>query len=313
MKQLLKMASGFLLSHETLSWPPLKIWVEITSVCNRECNECLNRLIHRENLHFMTKEEFSFILKKIPKATREVNLFHRGEPLLHKDIVWFIDLVKKEGKFVRLYTNGALDLGVEKILSLLRSSPDLIAFSLSHPLKEDFSSEKKAFEKAVKNVSLFLELRKREHLKKPYIKLEILSLGKEPDMKARKYLRENYDISSINKISFRKPHNWGGNLPLSIKKNTKIPNQCTFPWYALVILSDGTVTPCPQDFFGRLALGNIYQNDFEKIWNGEAMLDLRKRHAKRNLEGHACFHCDRIWRKTFLKVPLEHVRIFWER
>ncbi len=45
---------------------------------------------------------------------------------------------------------------------------------------------------------------------------------------------------------------------------------CTFPWYAMVICADGTVTPCPQDFGAKMVMGNVKEASLATIWNGPA-------------------------------------------
>jgi radical SAM protein with 4Fe4S-binding SPASM domain len=43
--------------------------------------------------------------------------------------------------------------------------------------------------------------------------------------------------------------------------------KCAIPWTGLDITADGNVAPC--HIFYDLVMGNIYENSFEDIWNGE--------------------------------------------
>ena len=311
MSKISKFIFPFLTGKISLKNPPFKVWIEITNLCNQNCLTCPNNMISEDKKRSMSIEEFSKISNALPKDVEEVNLFHRGEPFLHKDLLTFIKILKNKGKFVRLYTNGTLLKKTFPITKLFENPPDMIAFSVPNPLLEQTNDKNEYLNTSLKNLESLLAFRKQKKVKKIFIKLEILSLGKEKDAKAKKHLKDNYKLQTIDSITFRGPHNWGGNIEsFDIDKKRK-HNQCTFPWYALVIFADGTVTTCPQDFFGNLALGNIFDDDLQTIWNSKKMHDLRKLHVKRNIEeGHPCYNCDRIHRKTFLKVPLEYLRIF---
>ncbi len=49
---------------------------------------------------------------------------------------------------------------------------------------------------------------------------------------------------------------------------------CTYPWRWIMITSDGEVAACC--FMSRPALGNMYEQSLDEIWNGEVMQDLRE-------------------------------------
>ncbi len=55
--------------------------------------------------------------------------------------------------------------------------------------------------------------------------------------------------------------------------------RCHHPWTTLVVFADGTVTVCPQDYSGKLAVGNAADESLADIWNGRRMRELRAAHA----------------------------------
>ena len=84
----------------------------------------------------------------------------------------------------------------------------------------------------------------------------------------------------------------------------RIRSHCTFPWFALTIFWDGTVVPCPQDFFGVYPVGNVKDGDLREIWQGERMRELRRRMVAKDVKGlGVCPQCDQMQRKTILGVP----------
>jgi radical SAM protein with 4Fe4S-binding SPASM domain len=85
---------------------------------------------------------------------------------------------------------------------------------------------------------------------------------------------------------------------------------CTFPWYAMVICADGRVTPCPQDFWAKMAMGNVKSATLAEVWNGEAYRDLRRRFRSDLDSLPLCRKCDRLQRKTVGGVPLQYLATF---
>ena len=94
-------------------------------------------------------------------------------------------------------------------------------------------------------------------------------------------------------------HNWAGEIGGPGKGRKYSP--CTFLWASLIVFWDGTVLPCTQDFFGDLAVGNVKDATLADIWNGERMVELRKKAAAGDIADlKPCSACDRPWRDTFL-------------
>ena len=45
----------------------------------------------------------------------------------------------------------------------------------------------------------------------------------------------------------------------------------------MVICADGTVTPCSQDFWAKMNMGNVRTQSLKEIWNGAEMRAFRKK------------------------------------
>lgn len=48
----------------------------------------------------------------------------------------------------------------------------------------------------------------------------------------------------------------------------------------MVILWDGKVVPCCEDFDRKMVLGNVEVSSIEEIWNSNAMVNLRNKHVR---------------------------------
>jgi MoaA/NifB/PqqE/SkfB family radical SAM enzyme len=84
---------------------PFRLWVDITSRCNLKCPACPQRLLSPDDRRDMPEELLDLLAWqvfdfKIP----EVNLFHRGEPLLHPRFGYWARRFREAGALVRVCT-----------------------------------------------------------------------------------------------------------------------------------------------------------------------------------------------------------------
>ena len=62
---------------------PVRLWIESTSRCNLKCGYCPNKDVVKEDHGFMDFGLFTSIIDQVSDHAYDVNLFHRGEPLMH--------------------------------------------------------------------------------------------------------------------------------------------------------------------------------------------------------------------------------------
>jgi MoaA/NifB/PqqE/SkfB family radical SAM enzyme len=115
------------------SWTlPRTAWiqVEVTTRCNAACIYC-PRTAYRDAWHdrSLSPATFRRLLPAL-KKTRLVHLQGWGEPFLHPDFFTLTAMAKEAGCRVSTTTNGML-LNAEKLLQVVASGLDLIAFSLT--------------------------------------------------------------------------------------------------------------------------------------------------------------------------------------
>ncbi len=98
--------------------------------CNFNCPFCYNPQLVKKTTKCIPEEEIlSFLQKR--KGLLEGVVMSGGEPLLQKDIVEFIEKIKKRGYLVKIDTNGTHP---EKLLELIdRKLIDYIAMDVKAP------------------------------------------------------------------------------------------------------------------------------------------------------------------------------------
>ena len=82
-----------------------KIYVEITNRCNLSCSFCSKV---EKPLRNMTIEEFKCIIEKIKDYTDTIYLHVKGEPLVHPNLIEFLNVAEEHNIKVNLTTNGTL-------------------------------------------------------------------------------------------------------------------------------------------------------------------------------------------------------------
>ena len=296
-----------------LSYLPVRLWIEPTSVCNLRCIMCPNKDLEKSQKGFMDFDLFKKIVDEARSFVFDVHLLHRGESLLHPDFFKMVRYAHEAGLVTRFHTNGTL-LDEEKSYQLIESGLDQFAFSFDGFDQETYERIRvnASFEKTVGNIVRFLEIKKRLGVRRPYTILELIRFPGLFDDGGRTRLREFKDRFRglpLDKLVVKELHNWAGDFGSAHKGKSYAP--CTFLWHALIIFWDGSVLPCTQDFHGCYGLGNVREASISEIWNNEKMVELRRKVVAGDVADlTTCSQCDRLWRKQLLGIPRDYLGRF---
>lgn len=231
-----------------------RIYIEITNICNLNCEFCPNTKRKKE---FMNINKFEEIIKKINKYTNHIYLHVKGEPLMHPELDSILKIANNYNMNINITTNGRLLK--EKIQIINNNKIRQINISL-----HSFNN--------INEIKEILEI--IDKIKESYISLRLWN---------NKDNREIYDLLekhykkkiSLNNNRFSLTHN----IFLDIDKlfswpdisNEIITNYgtCKGAKKQLAILVDGTVVPCCLDNDGIINLGNIFNNSIDEIISSE--------------------------------------------
>jgi radical SAM protein with 4Fe4S-binding SPASM domain len=299
---------------------PARIWIELSSRCNLKCPFCMNRILPSSEKQDMDFDLYKKIIDEIAGKVYDINLFHRGEPLMNKDAASMIDYAAKKGIRTRIHTNATI-LGERLSREIILAGLDFISFSFDGYTRYKYEKNRPGarFEKTLSNIIGFLKIKKELGSGKPYTVIQVIQRPAESSSSKaagdKERFLKNFKGLPLNKLVIRAPHNWGGLLEVervgsSRDKNAKVIS-CTFPWYSLTVFYDGRVFLCPQDFKGRICIGDLNKSRISEIFNGVEIKEIRRSFRKDeicNLD--PCKDCDRIRRKTFLRIPFEYLGNF---
>ena len=315
-KNLGKLYYNYVRETEVVHSLPSRIWIEPTPSCNLACGHCPNGMDVQFPKGLMKMELFKKIIDELEGSLYDVNLFHRGESLIHKQLPDMVEYCHSKGMHTRLHTNAAL-MTQQWAKDLIGAGLSYVSFSVDGYTKDVYDKVRIGgdFDETVENIQRFLRLKDESANGKPFTILQVMEIGEdEPGREERKEtFKKMFNDTSLDRFVVRTPHNWAGDLDEfggGIGGSRRF-TPCTFLWYSMTIFFDGTVAPCPQDFFGKINIGNVAENSVRDVWNGEPMREMRRRMKQRDVTGLApCETCDILTRKTFMGVPSNYLSTF---
>ena len=276
----------------------LKIYVEITNVCNLKCSFCSQT--KREN-KFMNIVEFEEICQKIEPYTNLIALHVKGEPLLNPYLNQILFLCDKYNLKVNITTNATL---IDKKIDIILNSKAIrqINFSL-HSAKQNGMNKEIYMDKVFKaadeihsntNIIISYRLWNLQDIKANSINQDILTM-----------IGKHYKIENIVDIAKQ-------NEFLKCDENIFLNQDIEFEWpniqrekisdcgkcYGLrnqiAILANGDVVPCCLDGEGNIFLGNIFKSTLEEILNSQKSKNIIEGFQKGKLVEELCTKCGYI-------------------
>lgn len=291
-----------------LSYPPEYLQIDVTGYCNLRCKMCpqgIKKIIPQ-------KGTMAFSLyKRIIDSGVAVGVFNviltlTGEPLLHKQLVEMIRYAKDKRFRVMLSTNCTL-LTPSISEALIKSGLDEIILSFDTANKDLYEDYRRGarFDEVLNNILTFLEIRKRMKSYTPFPVMQ--NLQKFNPEKANPQIERDfwklfgkYDIWIIPKYF----SNWSGIMTqekelydesgISLHSQYKL---CLTVYQRIVVSWDGKVLSCCNDFQRRQIMGDMTYQSIVEVWNGPALVDLRKKIACRQYkELPLCRTCGVLWK-----------------
>jgi radical SAM protein with 4Fe4S-binding SPASM domain len=274
---------------------------------------CPNKHLEPHQLGMMDFDLFKKVIDEAKDFIHDANIHHRGESLLHKELIEMINYAGKNNVLLKLHTNATL-LNEKKAKEIMETGLDLISFSFEGLDKATYEKYRVGanYEKTMNNILRFLEIKKKLKKSKPFTVLELIDFSdsdKTYDISRLTNLKKKLEGLPLNRIIVKKPHNFAGNINSDKTINNRSYSPCTFLWHSILILWNGDVSPCPQDFHGKIILGNVMNDSLREIFNGNKIIALREKALKGDVEDlEPCFQCDITTRKRFLGLPVNSLR-----
>jgi len=275
--------------RETLTDPkkyppfPRYIDIELTNICNFKCLMCPTGTgTQQRKKGYMSRETFLSLIEVIKDHQTPMRFIGWGEPLLHPNLLEFLDIAKKNGLITHLNTNGLL-LTEEIMRKFVEIPLTSLKFSFQGVDRKSYSE--------MRNLDFFPEL--IERIKRmnnirglspyPYIHVSSTITYESPEQieHFRDTLRNTVDLITIGRTKL--DHIQLDKVRLDDKEKerlvsllkcesvTKKYSPCSEVFNVLAINWDGTISACCADFDKKMVVGDLSTGSVLEAWNSEKM------------------------------------------
>ncbi|HEX2947807.1 MAG TPA: SPASM domain-containing protein [Clostridia bacterium] len=296
-----------------------KVYVEITNVCNLACAFCPGT---SRKPGFMPVSDFLTVLRKLKGHTDYLYLHVLGEPLLHPELDQLLELCAAFGYKVNITTNGTK---IADRADILLSCAPLrqINFSLHCREENDYATIDKYLDdifdftcKALDRGRIYVSYRLwnitsaaseryngyivgrlQERFTPGFSLSEAVKASTRITIRDRLFLNcagvFHWPVESAEERPEKLAESAADEPPRSPESDPTGERSgfCLGLRDQAAILVDGTVVPCCLDSEGSIKIGNIFEDEFEYILNGERARKLYEGFSKRQAVESLCMRC----------------------
>jgi len=256
---------------------PTIIDVEPAGVCNFKCKMCptgVGTLGRAQD--FMSMTTFSVIVGDCVGRGTGIRFIGFGEPLLHPEIVNFVQMANDAGLPTHINTNGS-KLTEKMAGDLLSAGLDSIKFSFQGVDSKSFSEMRKIdyFEPLLDKIAIMSGVRSVNS--RPYISVSTTTTNETQEQieafKDRLY--PMVDQITVGKTIF----DFMGDGAKD--EGFRHPKPCPEVNDKLSIHWDGSVVTCCNDFSGKNTIGNVQTVPIELLWT-ESIIEKYREHLSKD-------------------------------
>ena len=298
----LKIKLGYRLGLSKAIGMPKMITIDPTNHCNLKCPLCVTGEGDTSVEYGLFKlDKYKKVVDIFSKWAQNIQLFSWGEPILNKSFVEMIRYTSQKPHKIRTITTVNLNAtNDEQIKGLLTSSLDALHVSIDGVTQEVYEkyrvggnletvlnnlkkliAAKKLYNSSTKVQWDFIVMKHNEHqieeAKKMAsdfgVPIQIYAVGI--------HLKKDTDVP-LNELM----DTYGEWLPDDPRYQTYTEDRksrkrtmkfCKSPWLETMVNWNGDVFPCSSVHTEeKERYGNIFEQDFEDIWNGEKYVAARK-------------------------------------
>jgi len=264
--------------------PPISVELHLTDICNLKCSWCTDSKL-RKNLASIKKDNVFKLFDYFKEKDIGVTIEGGGEPSIHND---FEEIVQY-GKSLDLHM-GLISNGVENFSHVIKYFK-WVRISIDASSPTEYKQEKgiDRFEVVLSNLGNFSKNRdpSQTHLGVGYVltkrninsvmnivptfdKLGADYLYLRPVEESPQLVPSLDDLFNLRKqlLEFTETHRIKAILNINerlIKNNDNLP--CIAHSLTCIIQANGEVMLCEKRRHDIITFGNIYEEDFDKIWN----------------------------------------------
>ncbi|MDY6863873.1 MAG: radical SAM/SPASM domain-containing protein [Thermodesulfobacteriota bacterium] len=297
------------------NFPPRKLYIEPTNICNLKCIHCVHNGAMTRKPEYFDFNLFKNIIDQINylRLHTKIQFTGVGEPFFHKRIFDMIEYASERGFFTLMNTNATM-LTKEMAIRTIESGLDYIHISLDGLTRKTYESIRIGadFYKVVENIFNLFEAK---YNKKGYHLAVVLGIidqkrnSKEIELFEKYFAKYPFHHVVVGELFNHMGAIEEANLTYKDKKNLsrKEYSICNTPWDLISFNCDGKAVACNYDFDNRFVIGDAAKENAMDIWNGPQMQFFRKSVLESNYKdieknGSLCSECTIKWQKDY-QIP----------
>ena len=295
---------------------PFSIAIEPTTSCNLRCPECPSGLRSFSRDTGMLKENtFERIIDDLHAYVLYLTFYFQGEPYLHPKFLEMVQYAENKGIYTATSTNAHF-LNDEKARLTVESGLSRLIISIDGTTQDTYQSYRVGgkLDKVIEGTQNILKWKKKLRSSSPHTIFQFLVVR--PNEHQIPEVKQLAKQLGVDEVKFKTAQiydyqNGSDLIPQNLKysrykKNSKgiyqiknpLLNHCWKMWHSCVFTWDGNVVPCCFDKDAQHSMGNIHQNSFQEIWQGNAYQKFRTALLKSRKEIDICQNCTegtKVW------------------
>lgn len=252
---------------------PLTVYVEPTNRCNLSCDFCPQSLEDYTDRagywEHMDADLFERLMREIKAmGVKSLKLYFFGEPLMHPQIGWMCAAAAAACDRVELTTN---------LIPLTQEKAAAIATSGIHYLRVSWYGVQE--ERVRRNLAMLMALR----------------VSAFPRIVVKFHERGFVDPPPCDEVVFEQLHTIASDF-VHLRSYDENKRACPYPFYTLVLKSNGDVVPCCVAWDKSLVVGNVRDHSLKELWSSSRMEEIRLAHLRgERYSIPTCAKCDTIF------------------
>lgn len=288
---------------------PISISIEPTTSCNLRCPECPSGLrSFTRPTGKLDNTLYTGIIDQLAPTLSYLTFYFQGEPYLHPGFLEMVDYASSKGIYTATSTNAHY-LNGEVARRTVQSGLDRLIISLDGTTQEAYEAYRigGSLQRVIDGTKNIIEAKKTLRSRTPHVVFQFLVVGPNehqiPEVHAMaKTLgvdqvvlktAQIYDYENGSPLipqqqrysRYRK----NGDGTWSIKNS--MDDHCWRMWHSCVVTWDGKVVPCCFDKDAHYVLGDLKEESFEAIWNGDPYNLFRQSILTSRSEIEMCRNC----------------------
>ena len=274
---------------------PYLLQIEPTNFCNLACPLCPagRNELGRERRN-MTLEEFKSVIDDVEDYLLFLVMWDFGEPLMNPDLPDMIRYASQRGIKTVTSTNGHYFEDEIYLSNLLQSGLTTLIVAIDSIHEESYQTYRKkgSLSKAMNGLKKLIDLKNK--LNSPTainMRMVVMKHNESEIDEIRETAKQlGVDIFTVKTVNpgYGPTANDEESVPVDpdlrryeyiegTYQRVRVDAICNYVWTMSNIHSDGSVVACCYDYDSELKVGNIQEQKFTELWNGQTYRELRKK------------------------------------